>query len=239
MSKTRSQEFLNFFFHFSRDAISTPAVNFSYLIEARRILLKKLKDVVEYLHYCIETSSSLVAPNVGNSLSGRGITNPFNNCWANSVLQALHGSSASQYLPSTRKCLAPVWKYLTNIQFTLQCTSVTFSKQRSLPVTPDMHNLISKMYNRDQKFQCVQDDAADFLQMISKSLPEHCEEGAFHFKSKTIHISGCSKCKKIVHSISEDFCLHLAITTQTSDNISVQSLLWEWYINSDVQNTVT
>ena len=166
--------------------------------------------------------------------------NPFNNCWANSVLQALCGSSASQYLPSTRECPTPVCKYLANIKSSLQCNAEKslVAIKGPLPVTSDILNLISKVYNRDQTLQCVQDDAADFLQMILKSLSEHCEEGAFHFNSKTIHISGCSKCQKIVHSISEDFCVHLAITTQISDNISVQSLLWEWCINSDVQNTV-
>ena len=231
---------LNFSFHFARGASSSLPVNCNCLLDTWKKLPNKMKDVVENFSYSLKASPCLSAVHVGDSLSSRGIMNPFNNCWASSVLQALCGSPVSHYLPSMLECPTPVCNYLRNIKSNLlsNAQESMHTTEGSLSVLPDVRNLISRVYNRDETTHSVQDDAADFLQMILKSLSDHCEPAAFPFKSKTIHISGCRKCYKTRYSISEDFYPHLVIILQISNNVSVQSLRWEWCINSNVQNTV-
>ena len=108
----------------------------------------------------------------------------------------------------------------------------------SLPVTNKIRTLISMVYKRDQNEKSVQDDAADFLHLIRKDLLEHSLPNTCNFECKTIHISGCSICKKVVSSISSNVCLLLLLTQCLGENISIPSLLWEWCIANETQNTV-
>ena len=232
--------FLHFLFHFRFDTLTATGDGYNKIFRKWKTLNNKDKQVVRTFSYTMLSTSPLLFRDIYKFFPDRGIMNLYNNCWANAVLQVICGSAVSHYLPRVNECPTPLWECLMKINKQLQInpTDTSDTARSSLPVTNEIRTLISMVYKRDQKEESVQDDAADFLHLILKDLLEHSLPNTCNFECKTIHISGCSICKKVVSSISSNVCLLLPLTQCLGENISIQSLLWEWCIANETQNTV-
>ena len=125
--------------------------------------------------------------------------NPYNNCWSNSVLQVLCGLAVANYLPSEIQCPIAICKHLAKIhkQLHVEQTDHANTVRGALAVSHKMRAMISLLYKRDQKHLCMQDNAADFLDLMLNEISDNCLTDYSNFDSKTIHISGCSMCEKV------------------------------------------
>ena len=139
-------------------------------------------------------------PHIGHRrlLAERGIMNPFNNCWSNSVLQVLCSSVIYNTIPEYNNCPIAVCKYLHKINKDLRfCTEENTYAKGALTLTLEIRELIKQFYHRDQKYDSLQDDAADYLQAIVAHLCENSTNNTHdHFQSRTVNITFCTNCKQ-------------------------------------------
>ena len=100
---------LNFLFHFRFDTLTATGEGYNKIFRKWKTLNNTDKQVVRIFSYTMLSTSPLLFRNIYKFFPDRGIMNPYNNCWANAVLQVICGSAVSHYLPRVNECPTPLW----------------------------------------------------------------------------------------------------------------------------------
>ena len=119
--------------------------------------------------------------------SGRGITNPYNNCWASAIFHILCGTVIFRLLPLYSQNKSELCRDMNAITRELHARSGT------LTFSSAMKRLTSRVMGCDQTRERRQNDACEFYQKIIRGFLDVDKSNSFsdHFSIRTANLSKC------------------------------------------------